>query len=84
MQLHRTDCEGFHRRDILRIGATGLLGLSLPQILTGSPSRRAGQGVWSGQGQEDGPIGYPSLAAGRTGHDRYVGPEAGSAGRDSR
>ena len=33
MQLHRTDCEGFHRRDVLRIGATGLLGLSLPQIL---------------------------------------------------
>src|SRR5689334_17845674 len=29
----RTDCEGFHRRDFLKIGAAGLLGLSLPQLL---------------------------------------------------
>jgi uncharacterized protein (DUF1501 family) len=29
----RTDCEGFHRRDFLRIGTAGLLGLSLPQLL---------------------------------------------------
>ncbi|MBY0526184.1 MAG: DUF1501 domain-containing protein [Gemmataceae bacterium] len=29
----RTDCEGFHRRDFLKVGAAGLLGLSLPQIL---------------------------------------------------
>jgi uncharacterized protein (DUF1501 family) len=29
-----TDCEGYHRRDFLRIGAgAGLLGLSLPQLL---------------------------------------------------
>jgi hypothetical protein len=28
-----TDCEGFHRRDFLKIGAGGLLGLSLPQLL---------------------------------------------------
>ncbi len=27
------DCEGFHRRDFLKIGAGGLLGLSLPQLL---------------------------------------------------
>lgn len=33
MNLRRTDCEGFHRRDVLRIGATGLLGLSLPSFL---------------------------------------------------
>lgn len=33
MQLRRTDCEGVHRRDMLRIGTAGLLGLSLPQIL---------------------------------------------------
>jgi hypothetical protein len=30
---YRTDCEGFHRRDFLRIGAAGLFGLSLPQLL---------------------------------------------------
>ncbi len=29
----RTDCEGFHRRDFLKLGAAGLLGLSLPEIL---------------------------------------------------
>jgi len=29
----RTDCEGFHRRDFLKIGTAGLLGLSLPDIL---------------------------------------------------
>lgn len=28
-----TDCEGFHRRDVLKIGAAGLFGLSLPQLL---------------------------------------------------
>src|SRR5881394_2562390 len=28
-----TDCEGFHRRDFLKIGAAGLFGLSLPQLL---------------------------------------------------
>jgi hypothetical protein len=28
-----TDCEGFHRRDFLKIGTAGLLGLSLPQVL---------------------------------------------------
>jgi hypothetical protein len=29
----RTDCEGFYRRDVLQIGAAGLLGLSLPELL---------------------------------------------------
>jgi hypothetical protein len=33
MNWQRTDCEGFHRRDMLRIGAAGLLGLSLPRVL---------------------------------------------------
>jgi hypothetical protein len=28
-----TDCEGFSRRDMLKIGSAGLLGLSLPQLL---------------------------------------------------
>jgi uncharacterized protein (DUF1501 family) len=28
-----TDCEGFHRRDFLRMGAAGLFGLSLPELL---------------------------------------------------
>jgi hypothetical protein len=30
---NRTDCEGFYRRDVLKIGAAGLLGLTLPQLL---------------------------------------------------
>jgi hypothetical protein len=29
----RTDCEGFHRRDILALGTAGLFGLTLPQLL---------------------------------------------------
>ena len=29
----RTDCEGFHRRDVLRVGVAGLLGMSLPDAL---------------------------------------------------
>jgi uncharacterized protein (DUF1501 family) len=29
----RTDCEGFYRRDFLRLGSAGLLGLSLPDLL---------------------------------------------------
>src|SRR5262245_10024009 len=33
MFSRRTDCEGFHRRDMLRIGSAGLLGLSLAQVL---------------------------------------------------
>jgi hypothetical protein len=34
MAIRFTDCEGFHRRDFLRIGAgAGLLGLSLPALL---------------------------------------------------
>ena len=28
-----TDCEGFHRRDFLKIGTGGVLGLTLPQLL---------------------------------------------------
>jgi hypothetical protein len=29
----RTDCEGFYRRDFLKIGAAGLFGLTLPELL---------------------------------------------------
>src|SRR4029453_11792004 len=32
-RFFRTDCEGFHRRDFLQVGAAGLLGLSLPGFL---------------------------------------------------
>ncbi len=28
-----TDCEGFYRRDFIKIGAAGLMGLTLPQLL---------------------------------------------------
>jgi uncharacterized protein DUF1501 len=30
---YRMDCEGFHRRDFLRLGTAGLLGLSLADVL---------------------------------------------------
>jgi hypothetical protein len=42
MSQPRTDCEGFHRRDFLRAGVAGLLGMSLPEALLaealGAPS----------------------------------------------
>ena len=38
MSRSRTDCEGFHRRDFLRVGAAGLLGLALPDVLRARPS----------------------------------------------
>jgi len=49
-----TDCEGFHRRDFLKIGAAGLFGLSLPDLLrleaqaqmkAGGASKRRAEGV---------------------------------------
>lgn len=33
MSRSRTDCEGLHRRDVLRAGVAGLLGMSLPDAL---------------------------------------------------
>src|ERR1700724_1850551 len=33
MTIRKTDCEGFYRRDFLKIGAAGLFGLSLADIL---------------------------------------------------
>jgi hypothetical protein len=34
IERYRSDCEGFHRRDFLKIGtAAGLFGLTLPQLL---------------------------------------------------
>jgi hypothetical protein len=33
MALRKTDCEGFYRRDMLKIGAAGALGLSLADLL---------------------------------------------------
>jgi Protein of unknown function (DUF1501) len=33
MFFRKNDCEGFHRRDFLQVGAAGLLGLSLPDLL---------------------------------------------------
>src|SRR3954447_21398134 len=47
MAQFKTDCEGFARRDFLKIGAAGLFGLSLPELLqmearaNNSPNRRA-------------------------------------------
>ena len=38
--LNRTDCEGFHRRDFLQIGAAGALGLTLPGFLAAQAQAR--------------------------------------------
>src|SRR4051794_25486368 len=45
----KTDCEGFARRDFLKIGAAGLFGLSLPQLL--QLEARANETRANGQGQ---------------------------------
>ena len=37
----RTDCEGFARRDFLKIGAAGVFGLTLPQLLQMEARARA-------------------------------------------
>jgi hypothetical protein len=37
----RTDCEGFYRRDFIKIGAAGLFGLTLPQLLRLESQARA-------------------------------------------
>ncbi len=47
MATRFTDCEGFHRRDFLKIGAgAGLLGLTLPQLLRlEAQAARTGEGA---------------------------------------
>src|SRR6516164_5571714 len=42
---HVSDCEGFARRDFLKIGAAGLFGLSLPQLLQLEARARAASPV---------------------------------------
>ena len=71
MSRTRTDCEGFHRRDFLRVGVAGLLGLSLPDML-----RAEALNAPDPPGEEAGDRGDPDLALGRAGDDRHVGPEA--------
>jgi hypothetical protein len=45
----RSDCEGFHRRDFLRLGSAGLLGLGLADLLRqeaeGGPRKGKARGV---------------------------------------
>ena len=41
----RTDCEGFHRRDVLTIGSAGILGLTLPGILASEAKAKAAKNV---------------------------------------
>ena len=37
------DCEGFHRRDFLKVGTAGLLGLALPDVLRAEARPMAGK-----------------------------------------
>ena len=39
----KSDCEGFHRRDFIKIGAAGLFGLTLPQLLRLESQAKAGE-----------------------------------------
>ena len=42
-QFSKTDCEGFYRRDFLKVGSAGLLGLTLPQLLRLEARARASE-----------------------------------------
>ena len=69
------DCEGFSRRDFLKVGSAGLLGLTLAATAeTGIEGprepRRRRQPTRQGQHRHHG------LARRRPGHHRHVGPEA--------
>lgn len=44
MSRPMTDCEGYHRRDVLRAGVAGLLGMTLPDALRAEALRGSGQG----------------------------------------
>lgn len=44
----QTDCEGVHRRDFLKVGTAGILGLTLPEALR-QEARAAGQGHAGGK-----------------------------------
>ncbi|MFO0844786.1 MAG: DUF1501 domain-containing protein [Gemmataceae bacterium] len=56
MTTRQTDCEGFYRRDFLKFGAAGLLGLGLPELLrleAGAAKNRKANAVimlWLGGG----------------------------------
>jgi hypothetical protein len=47
----KTDCEGFYRRDFLKIGAAGLFGLTLPQLLQMEARARASQPAGRARGR---------------------------------
>ena len=70
---------GVTRRDVLRVGGAGMLGLTLGGLLRAAgPSRRICRRRRSrlGQGQER----HPGLPAGRTQSHRHVGSQARRAG----
>src|SRR5437764_7190956 len=50
-QFSKTDCEGFYRRDFLKIGAAGLFGLSLPQLLQLQAQAQQAQGTTGATGR---------------------------------
>lgn len=49
----RTDCEGFHRRDVLKIGTAGVFGLGLPQLLRLEQRARATEAATGRRRQAD-------------------------------
>jgi hypothetical protein len=51
MAKFRTDCEGFSRRDMLKVGSAGLLGLTLPQLLRLESQARANAPAGRTQGR---------------------------------
>ncbi len=66
---------GVTRRDVLRVGGAGMLGMTLGQVLRlQAAASDAGICRWSGLGE--GQERHPGLSAGRAQPPRHVGPQA--------
>ena len=81
----KNDCDGVTRRDLLRVGGSGVLGLSLGRLFAARrrrpPSERAGRRrPRLGQGQER----HPGLPPGRAEPPRPVGPQGQRARQRAR
>ena len=71
--LRRTDCEGFHRRDFLKIGV-GRAARPDPAAAPRGSRRRPPSKATAGKAKAK--TRHPGLARRRPGHHRHVGPQA--------
>ncbi len=76
-QYGKDTCDGFSRRELLRIGGSAVFGFSLPAILraTSAKAATADASRLRRPGLRQGEIGHPALPAGGPEPSRLVGPE---------